>query len=223
MLSKFRSHGRRNTDRLGLGALLVLVLALIISAPANAAYPPAIGRANIDGGGVDQSFITVPAGSLAVNAGHIYWLNGSAIGRANLNGTGVDENFIGNLSVNAPYAGLAVDSQHIYWANGNKIGRANLNGSGVDKNFISDPDGGITGVAVDSGHVYWQKYTLIGRANINGTGVDPDFINTYVHNSMVFSGGIAVDPAHIYWSYHEQEARHRPITHRADEPQWHRL
>ena len=51
---------------------LVLVVALTIPALANAAYPPAIGRANIDGGGVDQSFITAPAGSLAVNAGHIY-------------------------------------------------------------------------------------------------------------------------------------------------------
>ena len=57
---------------MGLGALLVLVVALTIPALANAAYPPAIGRANIDGGGVDQSFITAPAGSLAVNAGHIY-------------------------------------------------------------------------------------------------------------------------------------------------------
>ena len=117
----------------------------------------------------------------------------------------MDQNFIGNLSGNATDAGLAVDSQHIYWATGDSIGRANLNGTGVNKHFIDDPDGGITGVAVDSGHVYWQKYTLIGRANINGTGVDPDFIDTYLHNSMVYSGGIAVDPAHIYWSYHEEE------------------
>ena len=205
MLSKFRSHGRRSTERVGLGALLVLVLALTIPAVADAAYPAAIGRANVNGGGVDQSFITAPASSLAVDSSHIYWLTGSAIGRADLDGTGVDQNFIGNLNVHAPNAGLAVDSQHIYWANGDSIGRANLNGTGVNKHFIDDPDGGITGVAVDSGHVYWQKYTLIGRANINGTGVDPNFINTYLHNSMVFSGGIAVDPAHIYWSYHEEE------------------
>ena len=75
-----------------------------------------IGRANLNGSGANESFITGaqdPAG-VAVNGSHIYWSNfgslagtGTTIGRANLNGTGVDQHFI-----NAPRnpRGVAVAS-----------------------------------------------------------------------------------------------------------------
>ena len=75
-----------------------------------------IGRANLDGSGVDSSFIsglfTKGSNSLAGVRGlafdfeHIYWVNyynctrgsppcgGGGIGRANLDGTGVDETFL---------------------------------------------------------------------------------------------------------------------------------
>ena len=70
-------------------------------------FPPGtIGRANLDGTGVDQSFISGAQGpfGVAVDAGHVYWANGNfpgSIGRANLDGTGVDQSFIsgGVLSV----------------------------------------------------------------------------------------------------------------------------
>ena len=64
---------------------------------------PTIGRANLDGTGVDQRFITELTGSnpwgVAVNATHIYWSNFAigTIGRANLDGTGVNERLIENL------------------------------------------------------------------------------------------------------------------------------
>ena len=84
--------------------------------------PPAtdtIGRANLDGTGVNQSFIATagaPPGA-AVDRGHIYWVNyiaSGTIGRANLDGTGVDQSFI--IGAGGP-CGVAVDSAHIYWAN----------------------------------------------------------------------------------------------------------
>lgn len=62
--------------------------------------PPAIARATIDGGGVDETFIDLPASrygeDLAVDDGHIYWAdyNGGTIGRARLDGSAVDPNFI---------------------------------------------------------------------------------------------------------------------------------
>ena len=91
-----------------LAALLVLPLAL---APRGEAFVywsggDAIGRANLDGSGVDRGFIafefppdTWRIGDVAVTADHIYWTNhpGGKIGRANLDGTGVNPRFIRDL------------------------------------------------------------------------------------------------------------------------------
>jgi hypothetical protein len=87
------------------------------------AKPVTIGRANLDGTGVNRRFITgVTNGcGIAVVGGHIYWTNSgfadsrhvrNAIGRANLDGTGVNQRFI--RTVGGP-CGLAVYHGHIYW------------------------------------------------------------------------------------------------------------
>ena len=51
-----------------------------------------IGRANLDGSGVDEGLLTGLAGpvEVAVDANHIYWTNNSAntVGRAALDGSG---------------------------------------------------------------------------------------------------------------------------------------
>jgi sugar lactone lactonase YvrE len=170
-----------------------------------AAYPAAIGRADIDGTGADQSFISVPATHLAVDAEHIYWTNpnSGAIGRANLDGTGIDKSFIPEAFAPSRFSGaVRVDPQHIYWANGQNIARANLDGTGVDKSFISDP-GGIDGVAVDSEHVYWTTYEWIGRADLDGSDVDPHFI--FPSPAMLWHGGVVVDSAHIYSVFLEEQ------------------
>jgi hypothetical protein len=118
-----------------------------------------IGRANLDGTGVNQSFIDItcdfgcldPQG-VAVDAGHIYWATffggglGAGIGRANLDGTGVNPKFI---DTNANTGGVAVDPEHIYWTDlsNNRIAQANLNGTGVNGSLISTPVSPV-GVAV---------------------------------------------------------------------------
>jgi len=79
-----------------------------------------MGRANLDGTAVNQSFIsgaTYPDGMVAIAAGpgHVYWTNGRYqngnwnyyIGRANLDGSGVDQSFISGANGNG---GIAVDS-----------------------------------------------------------------------------------------------------------------
>ena len=83
----------------------------------NACYGT-IGRANLDGTGVNQSFIT-GSGSLRpsrstgrTSTGRNRDLN--RIGRANLDGTGVNTDFI--TGINSP-GGVAVDATHIYWGN----------------------------------------------------------------------------------------------------------
>ena len=161
-----------------------------------------IGRANLDGSGVDKQFITVQGGlllsGLAVDSNYIYWIDSmpghQSIGRANLDGTGVDPSFIAGASAQecCVPGSLAVDGQHIYWTDPYRgaIGRANLDGTGVNWNFITGASL-PSGVAVDFGHLYWTNYYncnyntdppsscaggTIGWANLDGSGVNQSFI-----------------------------------------------
>ena len=205
---------------LTLGAVLALVAALLVLplvlAPRAEAFiywsgGDAIGRANLDGSGVDRGFIafefppdTWRVGDVAVTANHMYWTNhpGGKIGRANLDGTGVNPRFIRDL----PGAtwGLAVDAEHLYWTSRSwttddgAIGRANLDGTNVDRSFITGT-GGPYGVAVTPSHIYWahdyrtRDKAGIGRADLDGSGVDPSFLTARALD-------VAVDATHLYWT-----------------------
>lgn len=111
-----------------------------------------IGRANLDGTGVDVDFI---AGldsprTVAVNGSHIFWTNNGtgSIGRANLDGSNPNGSFV--TGAHSP-VGLAVGGGHIYWSNfnPNSIGRANVDGTGVNQNFMAT-SGFVSAVAVDN-------------------------------------------------------------------------
>jgi virginiamycin B lyase len=178
--------------------------------------PAAIVRANVDGTGVDDQFITdlaIPrspafqtAGpcGIAVAGKYIYWMNNAEsgkpvpIGRANLDGTGVNKRFITGVT-NGP-CGIAVVGGYIYWTNAGftdtpAIGRANLDGTGVNQHFIRTA-GIPCGVAVYKDHIYWVQskrglahpITTIARANLNGSAVNDQFI-TGIHDTC---GGLAI-------------------------------
>jgi hypothetical protein len=105
-----------------------------------------IGRANNDGTGVNQNFITGltrPTGLAIGPAGqHIYWANNcGSIGRANIDGSAVNQKLITLDAPSANPLGLAVGQTHIFWASppgggADTIGRANKDGTGVDQTFI---------------------------------------------------------------------------------------
>ncbi len=190
--------------------------ALFVASPALAPQADAeIGRAHLDGTGVEQGFITTPAGALtldvAVNADRVYWTwsidsGGGAyegwIGRANLDGTGVEPKFIAGLG----YGGLAVSGEHIYWVDSDAqtIGRANLDGTGVEPSRITDIGRRAFDVEVEGDHVYWAWDNAdaipllgwIGRASLDGTGVNRVLIGPI---SFGGNGALATDPGHIYW------------------------
>jgi transglutaminase-like putative cysteine protease len=147
-----------------------------------------IGRANLDGTGVQESLISgITPQCLAVDGAHVYWGGGGgAIGRANLDGTGVNKTFISA----ARGCGLVVDGAHIYWAGGGGIARANLDGTGVNESFIPTPvpGSGVLPCSHDSTYLYWNSGLgavlggpltptgSIGRARLDGTGAQHDFI-----------------------------------------------
>ena len=176
-------------------------------------FVSAIGRANLDGSGVNQNFIPVRAISIAVDDHHIYWAGTLTdvstggptpyIGRANLDGSGFDTQFI---DVQGGALSVAVDSSHVYWTDpsGNRIGRANLDGTGVNPRFTTTGVVNPWGVAVDGQHIYWTQREgtgppfsgSIGRANLDGfSDVSPNFITGASEPE-----GIAVDYNHVYWA-----------------------
>jgi hypothetical protein len=163
----------------------------------------AIGRANLDGTGVDQGFLFGAAGdepevgAVAVDDQHLYWSDndGTTIGRANLDGTDPDQLFITGAST--PY-GVAVDSQYVYWTSysSGTIGRANLNGTDPDPSFVTGASHPVA-VAVDGQYIYWANSNTdsIGRANLDGTDPDESFITGASGPTAV-----AVNGQYIYWT-----------------------
>lgn len=156
-----------------------------------------VGRANLDGTGLEPSFITgasEPCG-VAVEGSHIYWANraGGTLGRARSDGTEVDQGFVSGLG--RP-CGIAVDGAHVYWTDldgANSIGRADIDGEGVEDDFIA---GGACGVAVDAQHVFWSTLAdSIGRADLDGASPNGGFIS-----GLDRPCGVASDGTSVFWA-----------------------
>jgi hypothetical protein len=176
------------------------------STPGYGAKPASttIGRARLDGTGVEQSFVSGtgrgPCG-VALDRKHIYW--GEALGG----------------KVGSPDKGGA-------------IGRANRDGTGVNAKFIPTPAHHGCGVAIAGSHIYWTSWACkivpgrgcwwapsspaaIVRANVDGTGVDDQFITDLaIPRSPAFQTaglcGIAVAGKHIYWMNNAESGK--PVT-----------
>ena len=184
-----------------------------------------LGRARLDGTGVEHSFISkagrLPCG-VALDRKRIYWAEalggevgrpdeGGAIGRANRDGSGVNARFVPTPGIRNN-CGVAIAGSHIYWASAGAIARANVDGTGVQLQFIpglaiprTSPGhgvaGGPCGIAVAGKYIYWMNAAegampvAIGRANLDGTGVDKRFIT-----GVTPGCAITVVRGHIYWT-----------------------
>lgn len=199
-------HLTRNRQAKRLATIVALSAAaiLIFAAQASARvywtnYGTSVGRANVDGTGVEENFI--PGGNettgLAVSGSYIYWANaaGNSIGRANLDGSGVNQNFITGVGVTES---LAIDEGQIYFTDigTGSIGRANLDGTGVEGELITGIDP-YFGIAVVGEHLYWvNEYDSIGRATVTGTEVEEEFIPD-LH--VTASYGMFANGEYIYW------------------------
>jgi hypothetical protein len=120
-----------------------------------------IGRSSLNGGFVQNHFVTIPGTAfpcgVGVNSANIYWADtgflggGTTIGRADvLDGEGPDPSFIHGAS--SP-CGVAVVGSQLYWANSETgtIARANTDGTGVNETFFDTGGGeGVCDPAVDS-------------------------------------------------------------------------
>jgi hypothetical protein len=172
---------------------------------AASAPPVGIGRANLDGSGVDQGFTPVlpvddepgaPAGAhsgIAVAGGHIYWVNPGrgTIGRSDLDGSNVNSMFITNPPDSSPSA-IAVGGGYVFWGNQDTIGRANLDGSDPNPAFIVGARF-VDSIVVARGHVYWGNTppngeNTVGRAKTDGTEVNHLFLRRRTALSLAARG-----------------------------------
>jgi hypothetical protein len=196
-----RRFGRRS--RVALSAAVVW---LVLVSPAGAGT---IGRANVDGSGVDQSFIPRPGSdppflalpySIAVDHSQVYWTQilddgmdpPLGIRRANLDGSRVETIVGGDGDEVGLLGAIAVGAGHLYWASDGGISRANLDGSAVERFFIP---ASAYDLVVAGRHIYWTWGSAIGRARLDGSGVEPFFI------TRTGSVRLAVGDRYIYWAW----------------------
>jgi hypothetical protein len=157
-----------------------------------------IGRARLDGTGVEHSFVSGtgrgPCG-VALDGTHIYWAErqggkvgrpdkGGAIGRGNRDGSGVNASFI--PTPGAHDCGVAIAGSQIYWAS------EGCTFMPVKRNCVFVP--GTSSASAS-----------IGRANVDGTSVDRQFIT-----GIGSPCGIAVAGKYIYWT--NNAASKKPVT-----------
>jgi hypothetical protein len=211
-----------------------VLLTLGLAVPAQAAVywgnyaPGSIGRANLDGTGVHQEFIS-PAdtglgGGVAVNSSHIYWAGywdeddtrpPATISRSKLDGTNAQHDFIPNAR---HPTGVVVTSSHIYWANdlgaseAPVISRANLDGTGVQLDFMTQIAASgphipyVLSMAVDDSHIYWavvrndaSSYPT-NDGSIARANLDGTGRDLNYIPSAGYPNNVAVDGSHIYWT-----------------------
>jgi hypothetical protein len=210
-------------------ALLAALAALVLVLPASAgAYlywdvGSGIARADLDGGGVDESFIPNPlpetlGGGIAVSSQFVYFdCYQGLVGRAALDGSDVNPDLFTipqpgpetheehRIAVDA--GSLAASGTHLYWSSGaipivnerenEAIGRTGIDGGDVEPAFIKT-EAPAYSVNVYAGHIYWRTEHAIGRANLDGSDVEQNFILI----RSIGIGEMAVAGGHIYWTSH---------------------
>ena len=172
-----------------------------------------IAQSDLDGGGLDPSFISLPSGTgpfgITLAGSFLYWANNDAdsIGRANLDGSGVDVSYLGLPAGTAP-VDVAVGGGFVYWSSNktDRIGRANLDGSDLDPSFITlAPGDEPTFLTIAGPFLYWANFNgashisvdSIGRATLDGSSVDPTFITL---PPLTETAGIAIRGSFLYWA-----------------------
>jgi len=156
-----------------------------------------MGRARLDGTGVNQRFITGAnsMGSIAIAGDYIYWTNleDVTIGRARLDGSEVDQAYI---TCTSRAGGIASDGQYLYWSNidTDTIGRVKLDGTEMNATLISGVANTPVAIAVSGGYIYWGGYTgqMIGRAKLDGTELNASFITCAPEPYMIGPAGLAI-------------------------------
>lgn len=163
----------------GAAAIAVGIVMILVGSSAANAYiywtnESGIGKAELDGSGIDEDFIAASSGIRGITTDdmYIYWSDSVAktIGRAKLDGSGVEPTFMTNVEDVGP---IAVDGSYIYWGTDAEIGRApKASGSPQEPEFIKGDNcpRAATGLAAAEGWIFWTDSDngLVGRVSAAG-------------------------------------------------------
>ena len=127
------------------------------------AQPNSIGRANLDGSGANQSFVTTGSANplgLAVTSSAIFWagMMRTYMGRVDIDGTNPQATFITLPGPGTTICGIAADSNFVYWqtrAADSESVAPRFGGGAPEPNFITGAGNVNCGIAVDSSFLYW--------------------------------------------------------------------
>jgi len=148
----------------------------------------AIGRADLDGGNPDPSFIgpksinstPINPRGVVVNDTHVYWADYArgSIGRADIDGSNPDFDLISDPTFGQPLD-VAVNDTHLFWiesgANRN-VGRSRLDGTEVNFELVANLLDSPVSLTASQAHLWWgASLGTIARSSVDGTGVDQGF------------------------------------------------
>ncbi len=152
-----------------------------------------IGRAKLDGTGIEPSIVSDFSQGIAIDGSHLYWAgsHGTNIGRSNLDGSNPEPGFISTPLEDK--VGLAISGDSLYYAAFTPYdpdGPEQQKGIWRVKNLANAASEYITpfetteglnnlavlGVAASPTQLFWSGPTEIGRATLAGTATDPTFV-----------------------------------------------
>jgi hypothetical protein len=169
-------------------------------------YVSSIARANLDGGSVDLTLVTLPQScsscSLVFHGGYLYFGDGpNTIGRVFVNGANLDNSFL-RIGGSTEMLELAIGGSDLYWSAGafSSLGRGPLSGGSAPTSFVPNAaalpkhaDGSDQeDVATYGPLIYWSWAYIdafgrghggIAQMNQNGSHrrqnflIDPDIAN----------------------------------------------
>ena len=174
-----------------------------------------IGRANLDGSGINKNFIPTRESPLYLlhHDGYFYWSNyavddvgrdplNSSIGRSLVDGTNVDQFFIPQTYFGQ---GLGTDGTYLYWGNAGSpatlgtgtVGRATLSGEEINNSFVTGLNR-PTSVLFFNNLLYVTDGAFDSRiinVYLDGTRFDTPLIET-----QGLSTSLAIDGVNIFWN-----------------------
>lgn len=150
-----------------------------------------LGRANIDGSGVEQNFIRIGTGlasdlggAVAVGGPYLFWVKSTdsvlfapQVMRATLDGQAVTK-FVDSRGRYPSFPNrIASNARYLYFNDDMAIGRIDINGGDI-ADFGFPRLGGLGAIALDSAHLYWSGSSSDGidRGDFSGSVLENNFI-----------------------------------------------